>query len=60
MKPRLAIVFCVHHKPWLMMASLLTTLLQDLRRILAVMKDGAFHRPFPGRPGQARRDQAAA
>ena len=24
MSPRLAIVFCVHHKPWLMMGTLLT------------------------------------
>lgn len=26
---RLAIVYCVHHKPWLMMATLITTLMQD-------------------------------
>ena len=27
--PRLAIVFCAHHKPWLMMSSLVTLLSQD-------------------------------
>lgn len=27
--PRLAIVFCAHHKPWLMMSSLLTLVSQD-------------------------------
>jgi hypothetical protein len=26
---RVAIVFCVHHKPWLMMSTLVTTLIQD-------------------------------
>lgn len=26
---RLAVVFCVHHKPWLMMSTLITTLAQD-------------------------------
>ena len=29
MSSKLAIVFCVHHKPWLMMATLLTTVIQD-------------------------------
>ena len=29
MASKLAIVFCVHHKPWLMMSTLLTVLLQD-------------------------------
>ena len=29
MNPRVAIAFCVHHKPWLMMATLITTLVQD-------------------------------
>ena len=29
MSGKLAIVFCVHHKPWLIMATLLTTLMQD-------------------------------
>ena len=29
MSGRTAIVFCVHHKPWLMMGTLLTTLVQD-------------------------------
>jgi len=28
-EPRLAIVFCAHHKPWLMMSSLLTLVSQD-------------------------------
>ncbi|MBI2173955.1 MAG: hypothetical protein HYU33_02000 [Candidatus Omnitrophica bacterium] len=27
--PRVALVFCVHHKPWLIMSSLITTALQD-------------------------------
>ncbi len=30
MSPRVALVFCAHHKPWLMMSTLITTLLQDL------------------------------
>jgi hypothetical protein len=29
LKPRLAIVFCVHHKPWLMMGTILTLLSQE-------------------------------
>ncbi len=31
MANRLALVFCVHHKPWLMQSTLVTTLLQDLQ-----------------------------
>lgn len=29
MRNRIALVFCVHHKPWLMMSTLITTLVQD-------------------------------
>lgn len=29
MADRVAILFCVHHKPWLMMSTLVTTLIQD-------------------------------
>ncbi len=29
MRPKVAIAFCVHHKPWLMMATLISVLLQD-------------------------------
>ncbi len=29
MKPKLAIVFCIHHKPWLLMSTLITIALQD-------------------------------
>ena len=28
-EPRVALVFCVHHKPWLMMSTLITTAIQD-------------------------------
>jgi hypothetical protein len=31
MSARLALVFCVHHKPWLMMSTLVTALAQDYR-----------------------------
>lgn len=30
---KVAIVFCAHHKPWLMMSTLLTTLMQDYRDV---------------------------
>jgi len=31
MKNKFAIVFCLHHKPWLMMSTLISTLMQDYR-----------------------------
>lgn len=33
MAPRVALVFCVHHKPWLMMSTLITALAQDYRDV---------------------------
>lgn len=41
---RIAMVFCVHHKPWLMMSTLITTLMQDYQEadfyILYMVGDG--------------------
>lgn len=31
MKNKLALVFCVHHKPWLVMSTLITTMAQDFK-----------------------------
>lgn len=46
---RLAIVFCVHHKPWLVMSTLLTTLMQDRADadfyFVYNLGDGTVHRP---------------
>jgi hypothetical protein len=49
MAERLAIVYCAHHKPWLMMSTLLTTLIQDRPDtdlfIVYNVGDGASDRP---------------
>lgn len=49
MSARLAIVFCVHHKPWLMMSSLLTLLAQEQREadlfFVYNQGDGVLDRP---------------
>ena len=31
MKKKFAIVFCIHHKPWLIMATIISTILQNLK-----------------------------
>ncbi|TBR20343.1 hypothetical protein EPO66_00065 [bacterium] len=50
MKNKIAIVFCVHHKPWLMMSTLITTMAQNFHDMdiifLYQMGDGAcFNKP---------------
>ena len=47
MPPKVAVVFCVHHKPWLMMSTLITLALRS-HRIGGLRKDDPIHRLLSG------------
>lgn len=53
---RVAVVFCVHHKPWLMMSTLITAFAQDCRDVDLhfVYNVGAGGASRPTAPGQNR------